>query len=193
MRAGRPRSQGRPRSSQSIDAPENLTAFSHFAVSDPITLPKSAGVPPIGMPPRSASRTFILGSASASLTDLLILSTILAGVPFGAPMPNHALASYPLTVSATTGTSGSASLRISVVTASARSLPDLMNSIEDGILSNIASTVPPIRSVSAGPEPRYGTWVILTPVIAMNNSPDRCTDVPLPDDAMLILPGLALP
>ncbi len=47
-------------------------------------------------------------------------------------------------------------------------------------------------SVSAGFEPRYGTCVIFTPVIAMNNSPDRCTDVPLPDDAMLTLPGLAL-
>src|SRR5215467_1890608 len=77
----------------SIDAPENLTAVSHFAVSDAITLPKCAGVPPIGMPPRSASRIFILGSASASLTDLLIFSMKLAGVPFGAPMPNHALAS----------------------------------------------------------------------------------------------------
>src|SRR5215467_4058719 len=81
------------RAPYSIEAPENLTAFSHFAVSNAITLPKSAGVPPIGMPPRSARRTFILGSASASLTDLLIFSTILAGVPFGAPMPNQALAS----------------------------------------------------------------------------------------------------
>jgi hypothetical protein len=31
-----------------------------------------------------------------------------------------------------------------------------------------------------------------TPVIALNNSPDRCVDAPLPVDAMLILPGLAL-
>ena len=30
------------------------------------------------------------------------------------------------------------------------------------------------------------------PVIDLNSSPDRCTDVPLPDEAMLILPGLAL-
>jgi len=29
------------------------------------------------------------------------------------------------------------------------------------------------------------------PIIAMNISPDRCTDVPLPDDAMFTLPGLA--
>ena len=77
----------------SIEAPENLTAFSHFAVSDAITLPKSAGVPPIGMPPRSASRAYILASASAAFTVLLIFSTTLADVPFGVPMPNQALAS----------------------------------------------------------------------------------------------------
>src|SRR3954451_5360012 len=49
-----------------------------------------------------------------------------------------------------------------------------------------------MMSVSAGFEPRYGTWVILAPVISMNSSPDMRTEVPLPDDAMLTLPGLAL-
>jgi hypothetical protein len=29
---------------------------------------------------------------------------------------------------------------------------------------------------------------MLTPVIALNNSPDMCTEVPLPEEAMLILP-----
>ena len=33
---------------------------------------------------------------------------------------------------------------------------------------------------------------MVMPVITLNNSPDMCTDVPLPDEAMLILPGLAL-
>src|SRR5215475_10713815 len=88
-----PGETGHGRDYYSIEAPENLTAFSHFAVSDAITLPKSAGVPPIGMPPRSASRVFILSSASALLTDLLIFSMIVADVPLGAPMPNQALAS----------------------------------------------------------------------------------------------------
>src|SRR5215468_12302674 len=97
-----PGETGHGRGYYSIAAPENLTAFSHFAVSEAITLPKSAGVPPIGMPPSSASRVFILGSASASLTVLLIFSTMLAGVPLGAPTPNQALASNPGTVSATT-------------------------------------------------------------------------------------------
>ena len=60
------------------------------------------------------------------------------------------------------------------------------------MLSNITSTCPLIMSVSAGAEPRYGTWVIFTPVIAMNNSSDRWIEVPFPDDAMLTLPGLVL-
>ena len=38
-------------------------------------------------PPRSASRAFILGSARAALISLLSLSTISAGVFFGAPTP----------------------------------------------------------------------------------------------------------
>ena len=47
-------------------------------------------------------------------------------------------------------------------------------------------------SVSAGAEPRYGTCCIFTPVIAMNSSPERWMVVPLPADAKLTLPGLAL-
>ena len=37
-----------------------------------------------------------------------------------------------------------------------------------------------------------GTWTKSTPVIALNSSPDRWSDVPTPDDAALSLPGLAL-
>src|SRR5256885_16709121 len=70
-------------------APENSTTFCHLATSAAITLPKSAGVPPIGAPPRSASRATIFGSLSASLTVLLSFSITSAGVPFGTPMPNQ--------------------------------------------------------------------------------------------------------
>ena len=52
-------------------APENSTTFFHFSVSDAMILPKSAGVPPIGAPPRSASRAFIFGSASAFVDRLV--------------------------------------------------------------------------------------------------------------------------
>jgi hypothetical protein len=49
-----------------------------------------------------------------------------------------------------------------------------------------------LAGVSMGAEPRYGTCCMLTPVMSLNSSPDMWIDVPVPDDAMLILPGLAL-
>jgi hypothetical protein len=45
------------------------------------------------MPPRLASRASNLGSAMLTLTSLFSLSMTSAGVFFGAPKPNHALAS----------------------------------------------------------------------------------------------------
>src|SRR4029079_7266367 len=114
------------------------------------------------------------------------------GVPAGARTPNHDDASNPGSPdSASVGTSGSAAERSALVTASARNLPALMNESDDGRLSNINCTCPPIRSVSAGLLPLYGTCVISTPVIVLNSSPDRWIDVPLPDDAKLSLPGFA--
>jgi hypothetical protein len=41
----------------------------------------------------SASRAFVLGSARIALISLLSFSTISAGVFFGAPTPNHVVAS----------------------------------------------------------------------------------------------------
>jgi hypothetical protein len=58
-----------------------------------MSLPKSAGEPDNAVPPTSASRAFILGSARLALISLLSFSTISAGVAFGAPTPNQALAS----------------------------------------------------------------------------------------------------
>jgi hypothetical protein len=56
---------------QSALAPENLTTLAHFSVSSATSLPKSAGIMGSGSPPRSASRAFILGSASASWDRLV--------------------------------------------------------------------------------------------------------------------------
>src|SRR6185312_2904324 len=78
---------------QSTLAPANSTTFRHFSVSSTLILPKSAGVPPMGIPPISASRALMFGSASASLIVLLSTAMPSGGVPLGAPMPNHALAS----------------------------------------------------------------------------------------------------
>src|SRR5262249_27684598 len=88
--------------------------------------------------------------------------------------------------------SGRASKRDAVVTASARSFPVLTYSIDEVPPAKHSCACPPSKSVRAGASPRYGTWVMLVPVIIINSSPDRCCVVPLPADAMLILPGLAL-
>ena len=71
----------------------NLITLLHFPVSSVMSLPNSAGDPGSATPPRSARRVFILGSSRAALTSLLSLSTISAGVAFGAPTPNQKLAS----------------------------------------------------------------------------------------------------
>src|SRR5262249_3416296 len=43
-----------------------------------------------------------------------------------------------------------------------------------------------------GAVPRYGTWTKLTSAIILNSSPDIWFEVPIPGEAKLILPGLAL-
>ena len=58
--------------------------FAHFSLSSTTSFPKSAGEPGTTVPPRSASRAFTLGSASAALISLLSLSTIST-----LPLPSH--------------------------------------------------------------------------------------------------------
>jgi hypothetical protein len=73
--------------------PVKLTTLPHFSVSSAISLPKSAGEPASTVPPRSASRVFMLGSARPALISLFSFSTISAGVALGAPTPYQVLAS----------------------------------------------------------------------------------------------------
>src|SRR5262245_22919160 len=103
----------------------------HFSVSSAMSLANSAGEPGSAVPPNSASRALIFGSAKPALISLLSLSMISACVFLGAPMPNHVLASKPGTNSLTVGIFGSTSERTAVVTASARSFPTLMYSIDE--------------------------------------------------------------
>src|SRR5262249_29473578 len=112
-------------------APANLITLAHFSVSSAINIPKSAGEPANTVPPSSARRLLSAGSERPALISLLSLSMISAGVFRGAPTPPQALASKPGKKSPTVGMSGSASERVAVVTASARSLPALMYSIDD--------------------------------------------------------------
>src|SRR5262249_35428668 len=139
---------------QSALAPENLITLAHFSVSVVMNLAKSEDEPGNTVAPRSANRAFNLGSTRPALISLLSLSTISADVSLGAPMPCNALASYPGTKSPTVGTSGNTSERVAVVTASGRSLPALMNSVDSGTGLNTTCTCPAMRSVIAGAPPR---------------------------------------
>ena len=67
--------------------------------------------------------------------------------------------------------------------ASARSLPLLTCCCDERIGSIIHCTCPPIRSVTAGAEPLYGTWVACTPACASSIAPATWLVVALPDDA----------
>src|SRR5262245_710584 len=55
--------------SQSAFAPESLTTLAHFSVSLAKSLAKSAGEPGSGVPPNSAIRALILGSAKAAFSS----------------------------------------------------------------------------------------------------------------------------
>src|SRR5258706_15489477 len=99
---------------------------------------------------------------------------IAAGVLAGARTPNIATDVYPGTpAAATVGRPGASAEGWALVTATALNLPDLMCGVTAGAAPNINCTWPPIRSLSAGAMPLYGIRMILTPVIALNNSAAR--------------------
>src|SRR6266849_3231965 len=112
-----------------------------------------AGVLPITSAERSARRLRTSGSFSTSATAAEIFSAIGIGVFGGATMPNQATASNPGRISASAGTSGSDATRFSLHTASSFSLPLTTCCRDTPRLSNIISTCPASRSVSAGALP----------------------------------------
>src|SRR5215471_8808356 len=140
--------------SYSALAPENLITLAHLSVSSAMRLVYSLGDSASISPPRSAMRVLITGSARTALISWLSVSMISAGVFFGVPIPAHALVSKPGTKSPSVGTPGSPCQRVVAVTAKGRSLPALICSMEEGMLSNMTCTCPAMRSVSAGGAPR---------------------------------------
>ena len=95
--------------------------------------------------------------------------------------------------SAMVGILGAALERVLVVTPSARNCPCSANATPVGRFGKAISTVPAMRCGKRLPEPLYGICTISTPESCLNNSPDKWTDEPYPDEAKLILPGLARP
>jgi len=73
--------------------PANLITLAHFSVSSAASLSSSAGEPASTMPPTSASRALMSGSARPALTCPLSLSMISIGVLLGALIPKNVLAS----------------------------------------------------------------------------------------------------
>ena len=78
------------------------------------------------------------------------------------------------------GSSGAAAERLALVTASARSLPPRTCGMAEAMLPNIRLTCPASKSVSAGLLPLYGTCTMRVPVMALNNTVDKCVALPLP-------------
>ena len=87
--------------------------------------------------------------------------------------------------------SGAAGDRVAVVCASARILPSLAIGRAEGMLSNITWICPPIRSGIANWRPLYGTCCIVVPVMALNSSPETCTEEPMPGEPNDSLFGFA--
>ena len=74
-------------------------------------------------------------------------------------------------------------MRFSVVTASARSLPDRACESAADAVTMRNGTWPAMVSVTAGPPPLYGTCTMLIPVLSFSNSPAMWPGVPLPAEA----------
>src|SRR6218665_456646 len=155
--------------------------------------PKASGVFHAAAKPWASNLSFTSGSASAFFSSALRRAITSGGVPAGASRPFRAIAPEPgRPDSATVGSSGAAPERLALVTASALSLPAFTCGMAERMVSNISCAWPPITSVSAGALPLYGMCVIFTPAIEANSSAARWVDWPLPDDAKLSTPGLAL-
>src|SRR5215510_704596 len=89
------------------------------------------------------------------------------------------------------GMSGAAGLRFGVVTAIARTAPDWACGQAVVMLSKARSMCPPIMLFSSSDVLRNGTWIIVVAVASWNITPDRCDEVPIPDDPKLTLLSFA--
>ena len=106
--------------------------------------------------------------------------------------PYHVVISTPGNpASASVGTSGSSGVRFGLITASAFTLPPLMNAIADDVVSKSSWICPPTRSASACDEPLYGTCTAFVPAARLNASPARCCVLPTPDEPYEKPSGLA--
>ncbi len=169
-----------------------FTTSDHFTTSALTIAAKSSGESATISAPSAPSFSRTSGSARIFTISVFSRFTIAGGVPAGAKTPCHEPTSKPGSPdSVSVGTSGAISDRFAVVTASALSLPALASGHAVVMLSKVIVTWPPTTSCSAGGLPLYGMCCMSTPAIVLKSSPDRCCDVPLPDEANVYFPGLA--
>src|SRR5262245_11645397 len=90
------------------------------------------------------------------------------------------------------GTSGKVGTRVLLVTASARSLQSLMCCQAGGGVRHDSGVCPARFEPIARPPLLNGTCTRSSLSDSRNNSPSRCDGVPVPGEAKLYLPGLAL-
>ena len=113
----------------------------------PVTLGKAAPCP--------AHTVLASGSCAALRKASMAAACTSGGVPLGAHRPYQVCTSYAgRPTSAALGTSGMAGLRLLPATISALMRPPLMWPADEPRPSNAMSTVPEIKSCSAGPAPR---------------------------------------
>src|SRR5262245_8466184 len=90
------------------------------------------------------------------------------------------------------GTSGKGGERLLLEIASERSLPSFTSGTAGAIEPKEIGVCPATAEPIAGPPPLNGTCTRSRPSERRNNSPTRCGGVPVPGEAKLYLPGLAL-
>jgi hypothetical protein len=110
----------------------------------------SLGLSVAEVAPNSSSLFTIPSWFTASAKSFEIFATIAGGVPAGATTPTQDVTSKPGTVSAMAGTSGASGVRVRLATPSARSVPRFTCGQTVLILSIVSSTLPAMRSLSAG-------------------------------------------
>src|SRR3979409_1577064 len=108
------------------------------------------------------------------------------GAPFGTRMPCGVSPSWSGTpASAIVGTSGTATLRLALVTASARILPSLIWGAAGGIEEKAIGVWLPITDWIIGPPPWNGAATMSILSAGLNISPERGGGVPVPGLASL--------
>src|SRR5215470_1732337 len=115
------------------------------------------------------------------------------GVPAGTRTPTQLSPSIsPWPASVMVGTSGRLGERVLLVTASARNLPALICGTAGVRALNPIWVWPATTAATAGPPPLNGTCTMSSPSDRRNCSPARCGGAPVPPEAKVYLPGLAL-